>query len=70
MGLLNYRKAVSKYQDNPSVMETLRRLRDFDEFHCLRDSSLMVGKEAGALLPRPNPAYIGWMSVCEGGLFV
>jgi hypothetical protein len=68
MGLLNYRKAVSKYQDNPSVMETLRRLRDFDEFHCLRDSSLMVGKEAGALLPRPNPAYIGWMSVCEGGL--
>lgn len=68
MGLLNYRKAVSKYQSDPSMMETLRRLRDFDEFHCLRDSSLMAGKEAGALLLRPNPAYIGWMSVCGGGL--
>lgn len=68
MGLFDYSKAARKYQSNDHVTETLRRLRLFDEFHCLRSSNLLVGGAAGDKLPHENPQYIGWMTVCNGGL--
>ena len=36
MGFFNYVKAASKFKDNAYVLETIKRLKDFDEFHCLR----------------------------------
>ena len=42
MGFFNYVKAASKFKDNAYVLETIKRLKDFDEFHCLRDSSLLL----------------------------
>jgi hypothetical protein len=68
MGFFDYEKARVKYRENAFVLETIDRLEDFDEFHCLRNSSLLVGCKAAKLLPYPNQQYITWASVCDGGM--
>lgn len=68
MAFFDYGKAANKYRNDELMMETLKRLRSFDEYHCLRNSNLLVGGRVGEKLPRANQQYIGWMTVCNGGL--
>ena len=68
MGLFNYTKAKNKYRNNDDMLETIRRLKDFDEFHCLRDSNLLVADSVSSMIPFPNKEFIGWMTICDGGL--
>ena len=68
MGFFDYARAANKYKDNELMLETIKRLRSFDEYHCLRNSSLLIGKKAAEVLPKSVEQYIGWMTVCNGGL--
>ena len=67
MGFFDYVKAVRKFRDQEDVLETIRRMKQFDGFHLLRNSSLRTGARAGEMLPRANSQYIAWMTVCGGG---
>ena len=68
MGFFNYVKAASKFKDNEYVLETIKRLKDFDEFHCLRDSSLLLAGRINQIIGKAPEEYIKWMSVCNGGM--
>ena len=68
MGFFNYVKAASKFKDNAYVLETIERLKDFDEFHCLRDSSLLLAGRINQIIGKAPEEYIKWMSVCNGGM--
>ena len=68
MGFFNYVKAASKFKDNAYVLETIKRLKDFDEFHCLRDSSLLLAGKIDQIIGKAPEEYIKWMSVCNGGM--
>lgn len=68
MGFFNYQKAYSKFNDDHFVTETIKRLQDFDEFHCLRDSSLLLAGKLSKIYGSAPEEYIKWMSVCNGGL--
>ena len=68
MGFFNYVKASSRFKNNEYVLETIRRLKDFDEFHCLRDSNLLLAANINQIVGKAPEEYIKWMSVCNGGL--
>ena len=68
MGFLNYAKASSKFKNNEYVLETINRIKDFDEFHCLRDSSLLLAGSIGNILGKVPEEYVKWMSICNGGM--
>jgi len=68
MGFFDYAKAANKYKGNELMLETIKRLMSFDEYHCLRNSSLLIGKKAAEAVPKAVEQYIGWMTVCNGGL--
>lgn len=68
MGYFNYSKATSKFKNNELVLETIKRLKDFDEFHCLRDSNLLIAGNISKIVNKAPEEYIKWMSVCNGGL--
>ena len=56
MGFFNYVKAASKFKDNEYVLETIKRLKDFDEFHCLRDSSLLLAGRINQIIGKAPEA--------------
>lgn len=68
MGFFDYRKAVTKFKDNNYVLDTITRLKDFDEFHCLRNSNLLLAGKISDIIPKAPMEYIKWMSICNGGL--
>lgn len=68
MGFFNYAKATSKFKNNEYVLQTIRRLKDFDEFHCLRDSNLLLAGSINQIIEKAPEEYIKWMSVCNGGM--
>lgn len=67
MGFFNYKKAVSKFRNNEFVLDTISRLKEFDEFHCLRDSNLLLAGNIVNIFPKAPEEYIKWMSICNGG---
>ncbi len=68
MGFFNYEKACGKYRGNADVMAILRLLHEFDEFHCLRNSSPLLASRIVGKIPHAAPEYLAWMTVCNGGL--
>lgn len=68
MGILDYKKAASKFKGEKNVLEILACLRDFDEFHCLRDSNLLLAGKVENFVASPPKDYIKWMTICNGGL--
>ena len=68
MGFFNYDAAIRKFRENETMLETIQRIGMFDEFHCLRDSSLLTARKAAEWMPRANAGYLSWLSVCNGGL--
>ncbi len=67
MGFFQYETAKEKYQDVPEAVEILRRLEEFDRYHCLRDSSLAQAGKAARWFPQAPVEYLGWLTVCNGG---
>lgn len=68
MGFFNYVKATSKFKNNENVLDTIKRLEAFDEFHCLRDSSLLLAGKINQIIEKAPEEYTKWMSVCNGGM--
>ena len=68
MAVFDYNRAWQKYKEVPMMLETIKRLQDFDIFHYLRGSNLLLAEKASQLLPHHNQEYIAWMTVCDGGL--
>lgn len=68
MGYFNYEIAKEQFKNNEFVLETIKRLQDFDEFHCLRDTVPHSLKSVSTILSNVPDEYFEWLSVCNGGM--
>ena len=67
MGLLSIDLEDEKIANEP-MRENLRRLKDFDIYHCLLKGSLSTALKTQEELGYAPQAYLDWAKRCNGGL--
>lgn len=67
MGFMDYEKAQKVYVVEP-MMESVKRLIDFDVFHCLLSGGVNAALKVQEKYGRVPVQLLEWLKLCDGGL--
>ena len=68
MAVLSYKRARNRYKNDPDMLETIRRMEQFDIFHLLRSGNMATSQKVSALTGHVPSLMLDWYSICDGGL--
>ena len=68
MSVMSYKRAKTRYKDDPDMLETIRRMEQFDIFHLLRNGNMATGQKVRSLAKHIPAQMSDWYSICDGGL--
>lgn len=67
MGLFSIEESRHNFVDE-TMIENLKRLHDFDIYHCLLQGSLSASIKAQSYLEYAPQSFLSWVKNCDGGL--
>lgn len=67
MGFIDYNILNNKYLSG-KMHENVRRLRDYNAFHCLLAGNSSRTEAVKSRIPDLPPDFLEWLKVCDGGM--